>query len=252
VALPLKDRSGVFAILRIYAAEPNAFDSAELRLLQETADDLAYGINTLRDRSKHVLIEQRWREGLKATIRAISNMVDMRDSYTSGHQQRVASLAVAIAHVLGLSEDASEGLYLASIVHDVGKVTIPAEILSRAGKLSKLEYALIQKHAEAGYDVLKGIDFPWPVAKIVRQHHERLDGSGYPRGLKEDAILPEAKIIAVADVDAIMSHRPYHPARSMEVALAEIEKDSGRLFDPAAVDACITLFRQRGFRFDVQ
>jgi PAS domain S-box-containing protein len=251
LTLPLKHRSSVFAVLRIFANEPNAFDGAEVSLLQELADGLSYGINTLRDRSKHALVEQRWRSGLEATIRAIANMLEMRDPYTSGHQQRAANLAVAIAQALRWSDDETEGLYLASIVHDVGKVTIPAEILNKPGKLSKIEYALIQEHAEAGYNVLKGIDFPWPVAEMVRQHHERLDGSGYPRGLKNDAILPGAKILAVADiVDAMMSHRPYRPALGIELALAEIEKSRGQLFDPAVVDACTTLIRQKGFRLD--
>ena len=190
------------------------------------------------------------RVGLEATVGAISNMVEMRDPYTAGHQQRVASLAVAIARMLGMSEHDTQGIFLAGIVHDVGKVNIPAEILNKPGKLSKLEYALIQQHAEAGYDVLKGIDFPWPVAEMVRQHHERIDGSGYPNGLRGKAILPEAKILGVADVvDVMVSHRPYRPALGIEVALAAIEKNSGLLFDPAIVEACITLFRNKGFNF---
>jgi HD-GYP domain-containing protein (c-di-GMP phosphodiesterase class II) len=175
----------------------------------------------------------------------------MRDPYTAGHQQRVARLAVAMASALHLSDDQIEGLYLAGIVHDVGKIDIPAEILSKPGTLHKLQYLLIQAHAEAGYDILKGIDFPWPIAEMVRQHHERLDGSGYPQGLKAEAILPEAKILAVADVvEAMMSHRPYRASLGIETALAEIEDGKGRLYDPAAVEACVALFRENGFTFE--
>ncbi len=175
----------------------------------------------------------------------------MRDPYTAGHQQRVAKLAVAIARELHLPEQQIEGLYLAGIVHDVGKINVPAEILNKPGKLSRLQYQLIQAHAEAGYDIIKGVDFPWPIAEIVRQHHERLDGSGYPHGLAGEAILPEAKILAVADVvESMMSHRPYRASLGIEAALAEIEADEGRLFDAAAVEACTALFRENRFTFE--
>ena len=150
-----------------------------------------------------------------------------------------------------MSEHDIQGIYLAGIIHDVGKINVPAEILNKPGKLSKLEFQLIQEHAQAGYDIVKGVDFPWPIAEMVLQHHERLDGSGYPQGLKGDAMLAGAKILAVADVvEAMMSHRPYRPALGIDAALAEIEKGKGTLFDPAAVDACVALFRQSGFHFD--
>ena len=196
-------------------------------------------------------MDKRWRASLEATVGAIANTVEMRDPYTAGHQQRVARLAVAIARELHLPEEQIEGLYLAGIVHDVGKIDIPAEILNKPGKLSKLQYQLIQGHAEAGYDIVKGVDFPWPIAEMVRQHHERLDGSGYPQGLKGEAILPEAKILAVADVvESMMSHRPYRASLGIEAALAEIEEGKGRLYDPAAVEACTALFRENGFTFE--
>jgi len=250
--LPLKDESGgVFAVLTIDAAEASAFDAEELELLQELANDLAFGLRSLRDRKAHETLDQRWRASLEATVGAIAGTVEMRDAYTAGHQRRVAQLAVAVARRLAMSDNDIQGIYLAGIIHDVGKITVPAEILSKPGKLSKLEFQLIQQHAQAGYDIVKGVDFPWPIAQMVLQHHERLDGSGYPQGLKGDAMLPQAKILAVADVvEAMMSHRPYRPALGIAAALAEIEKGKGTLFDPAAVDACLALFHIDGFRFD--
>jgi HD-GYP domain-containing protein (c-di-GMP phosphodiesterase class II) len=220
-------------------------------LLQELADDFAYGVTALRQRANHAVLEQRWSASLATTVGAIARTLETRDPYTAGHQQRVSRLAVAIARLLKMPEERIQGLFLAGIIHDVGKGSVPAEILNKPGMLSKLEFALIQEHAEAGYNIVNGIDFPWPIAEMVRQHHERLDGSGYPRGLKGDEILAEAKILAVADVvESMMSHRPYRPARGIEAALAEIEINKGRLFDPMVVEACLTLFREKGFSFD--
>jgi len=251
VALPLKDHSEVFGVLTMYAAETDAFDVDELKLLQELANDLAFGIRSLREHAAREASDTRWRASLEATVGAIASTVETRDPYTAGHQERVARLADAIARELALPEQQIQGLYLAGIVHDVGKIDIPAEILNKPGKLSKLQYQLIQAHAEAGYDIVKGVDFPWPIAEMVRQHHERLDGSGYPRGLMGDAILPEAKILAVADVvESMMSHRPYRASLGIEAALAEIEEGKGRIYDPAAVEACTALFRQNRFTFE--
>ena len=248
-ALPLKDGSGVFAILLIHASEPNAFDADEQKLLQQLADDLSHGIIALRTRSQNAVLEQRWRASLEATVGAIANTLELRDPYTAGHQQRVATLAVAMARAMGLPEHEIQGIYFASTVHDVGKINIPVEILSKSAELSETELALLREHVEAGYNILKGIDFPWPIAEMVRQHHERLDGSGYPRGLRGDEILVGAKVLAVADVvEAMMSRRPYRSARGVEAALAEIGTGKGRLFDPAAVEACIALLRDKGFR----
>jgi PAS domain S-box-containing protein/putative nucleotidyltransferase with HDIG domain len=250
-AFPLRNSTGGFAVLTIYAAEADAFDTDELKLLQELANDLAFGIRSLREHTAREAMDKRWRASLEATIGAIASTVEMRDPYTAGHQLRVARLAVAMARELHLPDEQIEGLYLAGIVHDVGKIDIPAEILSKPGKLSRLQYQLIQAHAQAGYDIVKGVDFPWPIADMVRQHHERLDGSGYPQGLKAEAILPEAKILAVADVvESMMSQRPYRAALGIEAALAEIEQGKGRLYDPAAVEACTVLFRHNGFSFE--
>lgn len=195
--------------------------------------------------------EKRIRAGLLNFIGAIGATIEMRDPYTAGHQRRVARLAAAIGKALKLPEDQVEGMTLAGLVHDIGKIRVPAEILSKTGELSKLEFSLIQEHAQVGYDILKGIDFPWPIANIVLQHHERMDGSGYPQGLKADDILLEARILAVADtVEAMMSHRPYRAALTMEQALAEITNKRGVLYDAVVVDACVGLLRDQGYIMD--
>ncbi len=236
--------------LTIYSVEHDAFNPDELHLLRELAADLAYGIKALRDKADREAAVRRWRESLESTIGAIASTVEKRDPYTAGHQQRVAQLAVAIARDLHMSEQQIQGIYLAGIIHDVGKITIPLEILNRPGRLSELEYRLIQEHVRAGYDIIKGVDFPWPIAQIVLQHHERLDGSGYPNGLKAGDLLPEAKILAVADVvEAMMSHRPYRAALGLDAALAAVQTAAGRLYDRAAVEACVRLMRDNGFAF---
>lgn len=251
VALPLKQDGKVFAVLMIYASETHAFDPEEIDLLRELATDCAYGVRSIRDRAARDAALRSWHESLEATIGAIASTLELRDPYTAGHQQRVAQLAVAIAHELKLGEDKIHGLYLAGAIHDVGKIKIPAEILNHPGQLSELEFALIKTHAECGYEILKKVDFPWPIAEMIRQHHERIDGSGYPRGLRGDALLIEANILAVADVvEAMVSHRPYRPGIGIDAALAEIRKNRGRLYEAGAVDACLALFREARFTFD--
>lgn len=193
--------------------------------------------------------EAKLKTSLLESITAIAATVEMRDPYTAGHQRRVAQIATAIAHELNLSEAQIEGLQLAAVVHDVGKVKIPAEILSKPGRLNELEYSLIKQHSQAGYDILKEIAFPWPIAKFVLQHHERSNGSGYPNGLKGDEIQIEAYIIGVADViEAMASHRPYRAGLGIDAALAEIEDKRGVLFDERVVDAACRLFREKGFQ----
>ncbi len=185
-----------------------------------------------------------------ATIQAIALTVEKRDPYTSGHQRRVAKLTRAIAETIGLSEDQIEGAHVAASIHDIGKISLPAEILSKPIQLSKIEVSLIQAHAQAGYDILKGLDFPWPIADIIIQHHERMDGSGYPRGLSGDRISIEARIIGVADVvETMSSHRPYRPSMGIEKALEEITLNSGTLYDSQIVDACLNIFNGKGFLF---
>jgi PAS domain S-box-containing protein/putative nucleotidyltransferase with HDIG domain len=187
---------------------------------------------------------------LEGTIEAIAMMSELRDPYTAGHQKMVTQLAIAIAVELGLAEDQIKALRVAGLLHDVGKVYVPSEILSKPGKLSELERGLAKTHASASYDIVKAIKFPWPVCRIIIQHHERLDGSGYPKGIKGDEIIPEARILAVADVvEAMTSHRPYRPALGVDKALEEITMNRGVLYDEKVVDACVTLFKERGFRF---
>jgi len=193
--------------------------------------------------------EKKLKKNLLDSVALLAAIVEMRDPYTAGHQRRVAEIAVAIAHVLQLTETQIEGIHLAGVVHDVGKIQVPAEILSKPGGLTDIEFMLIKEHARNGYELLKTVDYPWPIAQIVLQHHERLDGTGYPQGLKGDEILLEARIIAVADVvESMTSHRPYRPGLGIDVALAEIEKNRGVLYDPQVVDACIKLFRELDYQ----
>lgn len=188
------------------------------------------------------------RKAMGGVIQAMAQTVEARDPYTAGHQRRVADLARAIGSELGLSNDGVEGIRMAGVIHDIGKISIPAEILSKPGRLTDVEFNLIKSHPETGFDILKNIEFPWPVAQIVHQHHERIDGSGYPLGLGEDRILPESKILAVADVvEAISSHRPYRASLGIDVALGEVEKFSGSYYDAEVVTACVRLFKEKRY-----
>ncbi len=191
------------------------------------------------------------KRAMEGTISVMAHAVEVRDPYTAGHQRRVTDLAYAIGKILNLTELEIEGLRMAGLIHDIGKLYVPAEILSKPGRLSDIEFELVKTHVEAGYDILKDVEFPWPVAAFVRQHHEKIDGSGYPQGLKNGQILLEAKILTVADVvEAMASHRPYRPSLGIDLALEEIEKNKGILYDPDAVDACVRLFREKGFKFE--
>jgi len=193
----------------------------------------------------------RLRAGLIATIQVVARTVEARDPYTAGHQLRVSQLSRVIGQEMGLDSDQTEGLRLGALIHDIGKIQVPSDLLSKPTVLSNHEFELIKDHAKYGYDILKDIEFPWPVADIAYQHHERLDGSGYPQGLKGNAICLEARIIAVADVvEAMSSHRPYRPGLGIDVALDEIEAHKGTYFQSDVVDACLKLFRKKGFSFD--
>jgi PAS domain S-box-containing protein/putative nucleotidyltransferase with HDIG domain len=189
---------------------------------------------------------------IRGTFLALSLALEQRDAYTAGHQEQVSILACVIAREMGLDDDRIQGLHFAGMVHDIGKIAVPAEILAKPTKLSTIELGLIRQHAQTGYDILKDIDFPWPIADIVYQHHERINGSGYPQGLTEDKILLESKILAVADVvEAMTSHRPYRPGLGIDVALQEIEMHKGVLYDPQVVDVCLKLFREKGYTFGI-
>jgi len=194
--------------------------------------------------------EKRLQKTMEETINTIGNIVEAKDPYTAGHQHKVSLLAVHIAKELNLPKDKTEGIRIASLVHDIGKISIPAEILNKPTKLSEIEYSLIKGHSQIGNDILKSIDFSYPIAQIVLQHHERLNGSGYPNKLKGDKIMIEAKIIGVADVvEAMSSFRPYRPALGIKAALEEIAQNRGILYDPEVVDACLKLFKEKGFKF---
>lgn len=191
------------------------------------------------------------KQALEDTITAIARAVEARDLYVAGHQRRVAQLAVAIAKEMGLSEDQVEGIRMGAMIHDIGKIHLPAEILNKPARLFDTEFALVKSHSEVGYEILKDIKFPWPVSQIVHQHHEHLDGSGYPHGLQEKDILIESKIVCVADViEAMACHRPYRPAKGIKKALKEIEKHKGIYYDPRVVEACLRLFNENKFSFE--
>jgi putative nucleotidyltransferase with HDIG domain len=217
-------------------------------LLHEMAGDVAYGIQALRTTMAHDKGMVRIQKTMLQTIEAVSMTLEKRDPYTAGHQQRVVQLAVAIAREMGIPEGRIEGLRLGTLVHDIGKIYVPAEILNRPGRLTESEFGIIKSHPQVGYDILKGVEFDWPIAEMVLQHHERCDGSGYPQGLRGDEIMLEARILGVADVvEAITSHRPYRPGLGIEFALAEIEKGRGTLYDPSVADTCLALFSQQNF-----
>jgi len=189
------------------------------------------------------------RKAVSSTIQVIVSTLEARDPYTAGHQIRVADLTRAIATEMNFSKDRIEGVFMAASIHDIGKLSVPAEILSKPGKLTETEFSLIKEHSKKSYEILKNVESPWPLAEIVYQHHERMDGSGYPRNLKGDAILMEARIMAVADVvEAMASHRPYRPALGVDAALEEIEDNKGTLYDAHVVDVCLRLFREKGYQ----
>ena len=191
------------------------------------------------------------RKAVSMTIQVLVAAVEARDPYTAGHQRRAANLARAIAAEMGLPPEKIEGIRMAGYIHDIGKLSIPAEILSKPTKLSEIEFALIKEHAQSGYEILKNVESPWQLAEMVYQHHERMDGSGYPRKLQGNDIIIEARILAVADVvEAMASHRPYRPSLGIDLALAEIEKNRGIIYDDDVVGACVIMFREKGFKLE--
>lgn len=211
----------------------------------------------VRDISEQVRLEEESRRNLlrlnksmENAIQAIATTIEKRDPYTAGHQRRVADLAARLASTLGMPEELIHGIRLTAAIHDIGKIHVPAEILSFPGPLPEIEFALIRTHPEVGYQILKNVNFPWPVAEMVFQHHEHLDGSGYPRGLRGDEIMVGARIITVADVvEAIALYRPYRPGLGVDTALDEITRNRGTHYDPQVVDACLDLFRNQGYAF---
>lgn len=214
---------------------------------------IAY-IRDISDRKERAEEQLEYAENIKRTLLqtllAVSKTVEIRDPYTAGHQRRVAHLAASIAQMMGLPDEEVEGIFLGALIHDIGKIAVPAEVLSRPGKLQEEDISYLKIHCQKGYEILKPVDFPWPIAEIALQHHEHLDGSGYPQGLQGGEILQEARIICVADlVDAMTSHRPYRPAISLQDTLTSLLAKAGRWYDTDAVEACIELFEE-GYRID--
>lgn len=238
-----------FGVLLVYSKVPNAFGSAEVQLFESLAKEIGFGLRSIQ--RQHRLddeihekeqMQEHLSEALKATIEAMARTMEWRDPYTAGHQKRVASIATAIAQKMGWPDYRVQALYMAAMVHDIGKVAVPSEILTKPIHLTDLEMQMVQGHVESGYDILKDIPFPWPIAETVRQHHERLDGSGYPNGLKGDEICLEARILAVADtIEAMATHRPYRPSRGLLAAIEEIKTEAGSKLDAAVVNTALEL-----------
>jgi len=253
VSIPLLVEDGWRGVLTIYAARPNAFEAPAVEVLQHLAEQIVHAVHALDQglalnagEINLAHVQKQLTEALSAMVAPMVAAMEMRDPYTAGHENRVADIAVAIGKEMGWTEEQLHGLRVAAQVHDIGKISIPAEILTKPTQLTAGEWGLIREHPGTGYTILKDIPFSWPIAEIVRQHHERLDGSGYPLGLKGDAILPEAKVLAVADmVEAMGSHRPYRPAIKMNIVLEQIEKEAGGLLDVEAVRICAALFREK-------
>lgn len=254
IALPLKEEGCSFGALNIYSAEIDAFDENEVKGLVELSRNLSFGIVSLRVRERLERTTSELKNSykmlqktLEGGLHAISNIAEIWDPYTVGHQQHVADLAVAIGKKLGLSDKRIERIRIASMIHDIGKISVPDRILGKTSKLNDIEINMIKMHPQTGYDILKKIEVMWLIAKIVLQHHERINGSGYPNGLTGNEILLEAKIIGVADViEAMASHRPYRPALGIDKAIEEIKQNRGILYDPMVVDACIEIITKEG------
>jgi PAS domain S-box-containing protein len=266
IGVPLVAKGRALGFLTVDHREAGVYDGESAETVQAFASQAAIAIENARlyqeaqrELAERKRAEQEVRQSyvklrtvFGGTVNVLVSAIEMRDPYTAGHQQRVTQLACAIANEMGLPEEQIEGIHMAALIHDLGKINVPADILSKPGRLTEIEFGLIKMHPQVGHDVLSGaIEFPWPVAETVLQHHERMDGSGYPQGLSGDEIILEARILAVADVvEAMASHRPYRAAHSIEDALDEISQNRGILYDPEVVDACLKLFTEKGFEFE--
>ena len=249
--IPLRSGSKTVGLLQLNDKRQNQFSLDRITFLEGIGASIGIAIARKQAEGELKATTERLKKSLVGTIQVVSKTVETRDPYTAGHQIRVSSLARTIAQEMGFSNDTVDTIRMAGIIHDIGKISIPAEILSKPSKLTDIEFSLIKAHSQTAYDILKDVGLPYPIAEIVLQHHERLDGSGYPQGLKGEQILLEARVISVADVvEAIASHRPYRPGFGIDVALEEIEKNKGILYDAGVVEACLKLFRGKGFKFE--
>ena len=251
VGCPIPDGiSGMpFGVLLVYSKVPNTFGASEVQLFESLAKEIGFGLRSIERQHKlddqiheKELTQERLSTALRSTIEAMSKTMEWRDPYTAGHQKRVASISMAIGRQLGWSNERIQSIYMAAMVHDIGKMAVPSEILTKPSRLTDLEMQMVQGHVEAGYQILKDIPFPWPIAEMVYQHHERLDGSGYPNHLQGDQICEEARVLAVADtIEAMATHRPYRPAKGLAAALDEIRIEAGTKLDTKVVDAAFKL-----------
>ncbi|QWE09635.1 HD domain-containing protein [Polynucleobacter ibericus] len=240
-----------FGVLLVYSAVPNTFGISEVQLFESLAKEIGFGLRSIERQHKlddqiheKELTQERLSTALRSTIEAMSKTMEWRDPYTAGHQKRVASISMAIARELGWDNERIQALYMAAMVHDIGKMAVPSEILTKPSRLTDIEMQLVQGHVEAGYQILKDIPFPWPIAEMVHQHHERLDGSGYPNHLQGAQICEEARVLAVADtLEAMATHRPYRPAKGLAAALDEIRLEAGTKLDAKVVDAAFMLIK---------
>jgi len=250
LAVPIMQSNTVIGALAIYSSVIHSFTDLEVHIFSNMAAELGFGFASFQKQEELTrqyfakeLQEEKLRTSLTSTVEVMSKTMELRDPYTAGHQKNVATISCLIANKLGWSPDLIYGLRLAAMIHDIGKIAIPSEILTKPSKLSEFEGKLLQEHPENGYQLLKDIDFPWPIAEIVRQHHERIDGSGYPRGLKGDQILPEAQVLAVADtIEAMYSHRPYRPGLGLPSAIQVIKDGAGKIFNLEIANVAIDLF----------
>jgi putative nucleotidyltransferase with HDIG domain len=238
------DRNGILISVA------NAFRRRELEIANRSyRRNLEHMVDERTESLRHSM--SKLENAMNGIVRAIAHTVETRDPYTAGHQRRVADLAAAIAQEVGFTHDQIEAVRVAAIIHDLGKISVPAEILSKPSRLTANEFNLIKEHPQVGYDIVKDIEFPWDVSTMIHQHHEKLNGSGYPLGVSGNDILPESRVLTVADVvEAMASHRPYRPGLGVDVALEEIDKNKGQLYDPEMAQACIALFSSRRFSFD--
>lgn len=260
ISVPIQIEDAIYGTLNVYSSKIDAFDNEILSVFKGLAEHIAIGISRIQ--IQDILIDERiekqdalkkFSNGLESIIYAITKAMEERDPYTAGHESRVSHLSVAIAKEMNLESKYIAGLKMAALVHDIGKIAVPLEILVKPSRLTYLEFEMIKMHSEKGYKILKDIPFEFPIAEIVYQHHEKLDGSGYPLGLKENEILLESKILTVADiVESMASHRPYRAALGIEKALEEIQKLSGKQLDSSVVNACVNLFRLKNYELPIQ